>query len=225
MFTKTIVALFSAMLIADAHAAAPQKEGEPIVAADEVPLGGFPGCSVAPPRGGCDARIVCHGVGTLYGTTGMDLQAATEEAMMEAKNELAKFYSSKQKAQNALIKVREDTQKSTSDGGKAINSSASRLISSVSSSSAEAVLSGVQVLGRVVDTNQQAVTVKIGVSCKSQAAAAKSQEGAARSANPSNNGQNTAQGTKTEKQDSESYRVPPGGVKNMRQEMKNADDF
>jgi len=203
-----------------------QKDGEPINAPGDIPLGGFPGCSVQPPKDGCDARISCHGVGTLFGNTGMDLQAATDEAVMEAKNELAKFYSNKQKAQQSLSKVREDTAKSTSDGGKAISSSMTRVMASVSSSSAESVLSGVQVLGRVVDTNQQSVTVKIGVSCKSQAAAAKSQAASARSANP-NAGDaqgNDKQPSKPAKQEAESFKAGPGNLKNMKQEIKNADD-
>jgi uncharacterized protein YfcZ (UPF0381/DUF406 family) len=85
--------------------------------ASDVPLGGFPGCYLAAPKDSCDARIVCTGVGTLYGNTGTDLQAATQEGSMGARNELAKFYSSKQKAQESLATVRQDAQKSTSDGG------------------------------------------------------------------------------------------------------------
>jgi hypothetical protein len=209
------------------QAAQPQKEGEPINAPGDIPLGGFPGCSVQPPKDGCDARISCHGVGTLFGNTGMDLQAATDEAVMEAKNELAKFYSNKQKAQQSLSKVREDTAKSTSDGGKAISSSMTRMMASVSSSSAESVLSGVQVLGRVVDTNQQSVTVKIGVSCKSQAAAAKSQAASARSANPTaaTPQSKDKQASKPAKTEAESFKVGPGNLKNMNQEINNADDF
>lgn len=226
MYKKTLFALLVGASIS-AHAAQPQKEGEPINAPGDIPLGGFPGCSVQPPKNGCDARISCHGVGTLFGNTGMDLQAATDEAIMEAKNELAKFYSNKQKAQQSLSKVREDTAKSTSDGGKAISSSMTRVMASVSSSSAESVLSGVQVLGRVVDTNQQSVTVKIGVSCKSQAAAAKSQAASARSANPNaaDVQGNDKQPAKPAKQEAESFKVGPGDLKNMKQEIKNADDF
>lgn len=226
MYKKILFALIVGASFS-AYAAQPQKEGEPINAPGDIPLGGFPGCSVQPPKDGCDARISCHGVGTLFGNTGMDLQAATDEATMEAKNELAKFYSNKQKAQQSLSKVREDTAKSTSDGGKAISSSMTRVMASVSSSSAESVLSGVQVLGRVVDTNQQSVTVKIGVSCKSQAAAAKSQAASARSANP-NAGDtqgNDKQPSKPAKQEAESFKVGPGNLKNMKQEIKNADDF
>ena len=55
---------------------------------------------------------------------------------------------------------------STSDDGKATASSAKRLIASVSSASAEPILSGVQVVSREVDTKQQTVTVKVGVSRK-----------------------------------------------------------
>ena len=100
----------------------------------------------------------------MYGSTGTDLQAATQEGSIEARNELAKFYSSKQKAEQSLSTIREDAQRSTSDGGKATASSAKRLIASVSSTSAESILSGVQVVSREVDMKQQTVTVKVGVS-------------------------------------------------------------
>lgn len=227
MKIKTVVAIGFLTFSLSAFTAQPQQEGEPINSASEIPLGGFPGCSVQPPKDGCDARISCNGVGTLFGNTGMDLQAATDEALMEAKNELAKFYSNKQKAQQSLAKVREDTAKSTSDGGKSISSSMTRIMANVSSSSAEAVLSGVQVLGRVVDTNQQSVTVKVGVSCKSQAAASKSQATSAKSAKP--NKQSTAgseQATQNSgKNQSESFKVEPGNLQNMKQEINNADDF
>lgn len=217
---------FALLIFVALPCAADQKEGEAISAPGDVPLGGFPGCSVSPPKNGCDSRIVCHGVGTLFGNTGMDLQAATDEATMEAKNELAKFYSSKQKAQQSLAKVREDTAKSTSDGGKAVSSSMTRMMASVSSSSAESVLSGVQVLGRAVDVKQQAVTVKIGVSCKSQAAAAQSQAASARSANPSSSNNNGSKSSeKPAKTEAESFKVGPGNLQNMKQEIKNADDF
>lgn len=224
MKSSNLVILLLASLSLPIYAAPPQRDGEPIKAPGEVPLSGFPGCSLAPAKNGCEERIVCNGVGTLYGNSGMDLQAATEEALMEAKNELAKFYNSKQKAKQSLAKVREDSQKSTSDGGKAITSSATRLMSSVSSSSAEEVLTGVQVLGREVDTNQQAVTIKVGVSCKSQSAAAKSRA-AAKNSNNGSSSDNSKAPTQPTKTEAESYKVGPGNIQNMKQEIQNADDF
>jgi hypothetical protein len=225
---KSLKYLLLASLLLTKASFAAQQEGEPVNAPSDVPLGGFPGCFVHPPQDGCDARIVCNGVGTIFGTTGMDLQAATEEAAMEARNELAKFYSSKQKAQQALAKVKEDTAKSTADGGKAINSSMSRIMTSVSSTSAESILSGVQVLGRLVDTKQQAVTVKVGVSCRSQAAAASSQAAARQSANPGNSttqGNGQQSNNKSGKNGAESYKIGPGNIQNMNQEVPNADKF
>jgi uncharacterized protein YfcZ (UPF0381/DUF406 family) len=219
------VAILSLGMIGNAMA---QKEGEPVNVASDVPLGGFPGCSVSAPKNGCDSRIVCNGVGTLFGNTGMDLQAATEEASIEARNELAKFYSSKQKAQQSLAKVKEDTAKSTSDGGKSITSSMTRMMASVSSTSAESILSGVQILGRQVDVNQQTVTVKAGVSCKSQAAASQSQAAAVRSANPNAGSvSSSAQpaGEKSKAQSAEAFKTGPGTLRNMTQQTKNADDF
>lgn len=191
----------------------------------EIPLSGFPGCSVQPPKDGCDARISCSGVGTIMGNTGIDVQSATEEAVMEAKNELAMFYSNKQKAQKSLSKVREDTMKSTSDGGKAISNSATRLMASVSSSSAESILSGVQILSRTVDAKQQVVTVKVGVSCKSQAAAANSQANSAGSATPGSSNQSSNKAATVKADKPESFKVAPSGVQDSHQEVKNANDF
>ncbi|MFP3557226.1 hypothetical protein SB861_41965 [Paraburkholderia sp. SIMBA_049] len=193
------------------------------VAGGDIPLGGFPGCFVAPPKDSCDARIVCTGVGTIFGTSGTDVQAATQEGAIEARNELAKFYSSKQKAEQSLSTVRKDLQRSTSDGGKATESSLNRMIASVSSTSAESLLTGVQVLSREVDAKQQTVTVKVGVSCKSQAAAAQSQAGAMRSANPSAGGQG-AQGAQAANR-SEEYRTPPGQLSSFKQTTPHADEF
>ncbi|WP_158905903.1 hypothetical protein [Burkholderia sp. L27(2015)] len=219
--TRTTTVLFSILFAT--HALAQQASG----AADtggEVPLGGFPGCHLVPPKDSCDARIACTGVGTLYGNTGTDLQAATQEGSIEARNELAKFYSSKQKAQESLAKVREDAQKSTSDGGKATSSSATRMIASVSSTSAEAILSGVQILSREVDPKQQTVTVEVGVSCKSQAAAAQSQAVSARSTSPSSSGTDTS-GAGRAGSGAEEYRTPPGQLSTFKQTTPHADDF
>jgi hypothetical protein len=189
-----------------------------------VPLGGFPGCNVAPAQDSCDARVTCRGVGTLFGNTGADLQAATEEGEMEAKNELAKFYSDKQKAQDELSKVRKDVQNSTTDGGKVTKTSVDRMIASVSTSSTEQLLSGVQVLSRDVDAKQEAVTVEVGVSCKSQAAAAHSQAMAARSASPAGSG--NAEPAPAQGDDGpQGFRTPPGQLGVFRQQAPNADNF
>lgn len=219
--TRTTTVIFS--LLFASHAFAQQTDGS-AAAGGEVPLGGFPGCYLAPPKDSCDARIVCSGVGTLYGSSGTDVQAATQEGSIEARNELAKFYSSKQKAQESLAKVRQDAQKSTSDGGKATSSSATRMMASVSSTNAEAVLSGVQVLSREVDPKQETVTVTVGVSCKSQAAAAQSQGASARSASPSDSGSNTT-GAGSGESRAEEYRTPPGQLSSFKQTTPHAEEF
>jgi uncharacterized protein YfcZ (UPF0381/DUF406 family) len=219
--SKIATAVASLILAANAFA---QQGGGGDDANGYVPLGGFPGCQLAPPKDSCDARIVCSGVGTLYGNTGADLQAATKEGEMEARNELAEFYSSKQKAQESLSKVREDAQKSTSDGGKVTSSSATRMMASVSSTSAERILTGVQILSRAVDPKQEAVTVQVGVSCKSQAAAAQSQAIAARSVDQMSSGGPSsapAQGNNG----AEGFRTPPGQLGTFRQQTPNADNF
>jgi hypothetical protein len=214
---NAVACLFGFVVVSHAFAQQGPASGE---GGGDIPLGGFPGCFVAPPKDACDARILCTGVGTLYGNTGADLQAATQEGSIEARNELAKFYSSKQKAEQSLSTIREDAQRSTSDGGKATASSAKRLIASVSSTSAESILSGVQVVSREVDTKQQTVTVKVGVSCKSQAAAAQSQAGATRAAYAQKTGGNAQAAPRAEE-----YRTPPGQLSNFKQTVPHADEF
>ncbi|NBT76214.1 MAG: hypothetical protein EBT15_09665, partial [Betaproteobacteria bacterium] len=150
-----------------------QTEGEPIKAPDEVALGGFAGCSLAPPKDGCDARIKCSGVGNIFANTAMDVQLATKEATSKARSQLAMFYSTKQKAKEAIANASKSMMATNADGSSTGSTTAERMMASVDETSAEAVLSGVQVLGRQVDAAQRTVTVKIGVSCKSQAAAAK----------------------------------------------------
>lgn len=222
-FTKYAVLL--CLGLSNQAFSAPKQEGEPIKAPGDLTLSGFTGCAVSPPKDGCDARIVCHGSGTLFGNTGMDVQAATDDALMEAKSALAQFYNEKQKAQQSIAKVQQDTAKSTSDGGKSVNTSMTRLISSVRSNSAESVLSGVQTLGRTVDVEQQTVTMKIGVSCKSQAAAAQSKAGVAKVATPAVNNV-SAKGVKevSGKNEGVPYKLAPN-AKSSHQEVKNSDDF
>ena len=225
MNLKKLAALLLLVLALPAHAAKQQQEGEPIKAPGDLPLIGFTGCAVSPPKDGCDARIVCHGSGTLFGNTGMDIQAATDDALMEAKSALAQFYNEKQKAQQSIAKVQQDVAKGTSDGGKSVNTSMTRLISSVRSNSAEAVLTGVQTLGRTVDVEKQTVTMKIGVSCKSQAAAAQSKATSAKSSSPAS-GSDSAKGGKEAptKNDGEAYKLATN-AQSTHQEVPNADNF
>ncbi|MFM0326990.1 hypothetical protein [Caballeronia glebae] len=92
----------------------------------------------------------------------------------------------------------------------------------MSSTSAESILSGVQVVAHEVDTKQQTVTVKVGVSCKSQAAAAQSQAGATRAAYAQKTGGN---GQAAAAPRAEEYRTPPGQLSNFKQSVPHADEF
>jgi hypothetical protein len=195
-----------------------QTEGEPIKAADEAPLGGFAGCSLAPPKNGCQARIKCSGVGNIFANTAMDVQLATKEATNKARSQLAMFYSTKQKAKEAIANASKSMMATNPDGSSSASTEAQRMIASIDETSAEAVLSGVQVLGRQVDAQQRTVTVKIGVSCQSQAAAAQSQAGAARSANPGSSASPAAQGA-------QGQTLQQKNLKSFEQRRKNADDF
>lgn len=200
-----------------------QAEGEPIQAADEVPLGGFAGCSLAPPKDGCDARIKCSGVGNIFANTAMDVQLATKEGTNKARSQLAMFYSTKQKAKEAIANASKSMMTTNADGTSSGSTSAERMIASIDETSAEAVLSGVQVLGRQVDAKQRTVTVKIGVSCKSQAAAAKSQAGAVRSATPSGGG--SAGASAPPARSAEGQTLQQRELKSFEQRRKNSDDF
>lgn len=221
---KKIIVL--GFLLSTSAFAAPQVEGEPVKAQGDIPLTGFTGCAVQPPKNGCDARISCFGTGTLFGKTGVDVQAATDDALMEAKAALAKFYNEKQKAEQSIVKAQKDSAKSAADGGKQVSTSMTRLITSVRSNSAEAVLSGVQTLGRTVDIDQQLVTMKIGVSCKSQAAAAQSKANALKSGAPSTKATSDKNAKKplNANDEGEAYKLEPN-TRNSHQEIQNADDF
>ncbi|WVN41518.1 hypothetical protein AOB54_08540 [beta proteobacterium MWH-UniP1] len=198
-----------------------QSEGEPIQAADEVPLGGFAGCSLAPPKNGCQARIKCYGVGNIFANTAMDVQLATKEATNKARSQLAMFYSTKQKAKEAIANASKSTMMTNADGSSSGSTEAQRMMASIDETSAEAVLSGVQVLGRQVDAKQRTVTVKIGVSCQSQAAAAQSQAGAARSANPGTG----APAPAAQPQSAQGQTLQQKNLKSFEQRRKGSDDF
>jgi hypothetical protein len=195
----------------------------PAESPDERPLGGFPGCMMAPAKDGCEERIVCKGVGKLFGNTGTDLQDATDEAESEAQASLAKFYSNKVKAEQAIQSVSSSSSQSNAQGGNDVKNSAARLITKVRTQNAEAMLTGVQVLGRSVDWNQRAVTIKVGVSCKSQTAAARSQSranaGAAAGANAGNGSAPSAN------QGPAALGIGAMNQKNFIQKNKNSDDF
>ena len=90
-----VLACLACMGVVSAQEALPPATDAP----EERPLGGFPGCMMAPAKDSCDERITCKGVGTLFGNTGKDLQDATDEATSEANAALANFYSSKFKAE------------------------------------------------------------------------------------------------------------------------------
>jgi len=201
-----------------------QSQGEPIQAPDEIALGGFAGCTIQPPKDGCDARIKCSGVGRIYGTSPYAVQDATKEASMKARAELAKFYSDKVKAKEAIANAAENSGQSDGKGGTDTKEAFSRTMADVTQSSAEAVLSGFQILGRQVDMAQKTVTIKGGVSCKSQAAAAQSQATAARSATPQTQGAKSTSAP-TQNQGTGSNNVGPSNIKILNQKVKNADDF
>ena len=83
---------------------------------------------------------------------------------MNARNELARFYSTKQKAKEALANAAESSATTNADGSETVKESFSRMQAEINSSSAEALLSGVVVLGRDIDAPSKTVTITVGVS-------------------------------------------------------------
>jgi hypothetical protein len=221
---RLISALAVATLLTSTPWALAQAEGEPIRSADEAPLGGFEGCTMAPPKDSCDARIKCTGVGNIFANSARDVQLATREATSKARSQLAMFYSSKQRAKEAIANASKSTGSTNADGSSTGSTESERLMASIDETSAEEVLRGVQVLGRQVDAAQRTVTVKIGVSCRSQAAAARSQAGArqpaAAAAAPSGGGQPAPAAAQPQGQ-----RIPPMELRSFEQKRKNADEF
>lgn len=222
---KIGLTLVSALLASSMAMA--QQEGEQVGAPGDIVLGGFPGCTVAPPKNNCDARIKCRGVGNIFGNSGRSVQAATKEASMNARNELARFYSTKQKAKEALANAAESSATTNADGSETVKESFSRMQAEISSSSAEALLSGVVVLGRDIDAPSKTVTITVGVSCQSQKAARTSQVNAAKSAMPASSGgsSNSGAAQPSPKQTAEGFKEGPMNIESVRQRVKNADDF
>ena len=215
-----VLACMACMEIVGAQEALPPATDTP----EERPLGGFPGCMMAPAKDSCDERITCKGVGKLFGNTGTDLQDATDEAESEANAALAKFYSNKVKAEQAITSVSSGSLQSNAQGGNDAKTSAARLITKIRTQSSQAMLTGVQVLGRSVDFNQRAVTIKVGVSCKSQTAAARSQ---ARANAGAAAGGATAGAASTGQPPAgpAAQSMAPMDQRNFIQKNKNADDF
>ena len=215
LFQFKRVSLLSVLFVAGLACA--QSQGEPIQAPDELTLGGFEGCTIAPPKDGCAARIKCSGVGRIFGTSPYAVQDATKEAQAKARAQLAKFYSEK-------VRASESSGQSNASGGADVKESFSRAMAEVTQTSADAVLSGFQILGRQVDMAQKTVTIKGGVSCKSQAAAAQSQAASSRSAPAQAQGAQ-APAAQPQNQGPSSTSVGPSNMKTLNQKVKNADEF
>ncbi len=220
-----VLACLACMGIVGAQEALPPATDTP----EERPLGGFPGCMMAPAKDSCDERITCKGVGKLFGNTGTDLQDATDEAESEANAALANFYSKKVKAEQAIQSVASGSMQSNAQGGNDAKNSAARLITKIRTQSSQAMLTGVQVLGRSVDFNQRAVTIKVGVSCKSQTAAARSQgranAGAAAGGAAAGGATAGAASTGQPPAGPAAQSIAPMDQRNFIQKNKNADDF
>lgn len=201
-------------------------EGEPIKAPGEVSLlGGFEGCVVAPPKDGCDARIKCAGVGMIYGNSAFSIRNATKEAQTKARGELVKFYSTKAYAKDEVRNAVDSMAQSNASGGDDMRELSKRAMGDIAGTSAEGVISGFQILGRQIDMEQRTVTVKGGVSCKSQNAAAKSQAASARSSSPSGSGAKQSGVSQSSEPGPAAVSTGPIKIDRVDQRIKGSDDF
>jgi hypothetical protein len=201
-------------------------DGEPPVAEGEVPvlLGGMEGCVVAPPKGNCLARIKCAGVGKIFGSSAFAVRNATKAAQSNARSMLARFYSEKAYTEDSVKQAVADMSQTNASGGEDSKTMESRTIDSFEKTTAEAVLSGFQILGREIDMEQKTVTIKGGVSCKSQAAAAQSQAASAKSATQSVGSKQSGVKTST-KSGAAAQSSGPVNFDKVRQKVKDVDDF
>jgi hypothetical protein len=133
-----------------------------------VDLDGF-GCQVVV-SSDCPARIRCVGEGEILFKDNRGVSEAVKVANSRARNELARFFSEKRKAEEALTTAQRTYQKQGA-GGDRSEREFGRLTEEVSTSQVEAVLRGVVLIGRQIDMDSGLAKVWIGQSCQSRAAA------------------------------------------------------
>ena len=169
MKTKLIVSTIALMLSSLAYAQ--NTDQLPVKDSSAVELDEFPGCQVAPPKDGCNARISCVGEANILFVDSAGVREATKAASLNARKKLAQFFGDKVKAKEALVEATKTVAKSGPEGDSATREMA-RATAEVTESSAEALLQGVVTLGRIISKEDKIVQIKIGQSCKSKLAAA-----------------------------------------------------
>ncbi len=131
-------------------------------------LDGF-GCQIAEAPD-CAARIRCVGEGEILFKDNRGVSEAVKVANQRARNELARFFSEKRKAEESLKQAQRTYQKQGPEGERS-EREFGRLSEEVTTTSVEAVLRGVVLIGRQIDLQGGMAKVWVGQTCRSRAVA------------------------------------------------------
>lgn len=211
---KKAVAVSIVALAFSSAAFAQNSESMPVNDKQAVELEDFEGCSIAPPRDGCSARISCNGEGQIMFKDASGVREATKEASLNARKKLSQFFNDKIKAKEALVKATKTVAKRGADGQTATQEM-TKTTAEITQSSTESLLQGVLTLGRTVDMEGGVVVIKIGQSCKSKAIAAQGAQVVSAQGGAAGNAGAAGGGAK----------VYEGQVRSVRQRSQNADNF
>jgi len=140
-----------------------QKQGE----ADLIAL--VEGCE-AKAKPSCQARFICTGQSAIHGKNPSAIITATRVASVRAKGQLASLLGSQAKMEE-LTKDKSATYEQSSGSGTSSQTQLGQLYESVTSTSAQAYLQGVVVIGSEINLAQGFVKVVVGQSCDSRNAA------------------------------------------------------
>jgi hypothetical protein len=140
------------------------------------------GCFPTPPKGSCQARIVCTGTADILGNNPRDISEALAIAKDNAEGEVAKA-KGQQKQIIEQVKTLQKKYAKQDGAGSTTSSEYGRLISRISNTSSDQFLQGVVVIGSKVDVKQGQAAVVVGVNCESlnavQAISTRMQQGQA----------------------------------------------
>jgi hypothetical protein len=168
---KKYAILAIALSIMNALHAQSQEDQLPVNDPTAVELDEFPGCQVAPPKDGCNARISCVGEGNILVVDAVGVREATQAASLDARRKLSQFFNDKVKAEEAMGNATKTVARSGPEGETASREMV-RVTTDMVTSTTESLLQGVVTLGRLVSREDRIVQIKIGQSCKSKQAAA-----------------------------------------------------
>lgn len=118
----------------------------------------------------CQARFVCTGQSAIHGSNQSAVITATRIASARAKGQLASLLGSQTKM-DELTKDKSSTYEQSNGAGTSTQTQLGSLYESVVSSSAQAYLQGVVVIGSEINLSQGFVKVVVGQSCDTRNAA------------------------------------------------------